>query len=202
MSNYFKNKLKDRLTYCQDWKHSIDLYLANKEITKKADKEYYKSKPILKLVLNIYFIPYNILRLLRDLRILHEYDKNETEIKVLSKELNDHEKSLFHFQALKNCSEGILCFDFRSQLLGWGTTFRELKVLSKMATGVGDQFPGAQGAVENGYWGGGPLSGSLRCCQNVDSTFLCLGNMFSYPGRVFNYPGEYVQLSYWRPLLG
>ena len=89
MNNYLKNKLKERLTYCQDWKHSIDMYLANKEITKKADKEYYKSKPILKLVLNIYFIPYNILRLLRHLRMLHEYDKNETEIKVLSKELNE-----------------------------------------------------------------------------------------------------------------
>ena len=37
MSNYFKNKLKDRLTYCQDWKHSIDMYLANKEITKQTD---------------------------------------------------------------------------------------------------------------------------------------------------------------------
>ena len=89
MNHYFKNKLKDRLTYCREWKHSIDLFLANKEITKKADKEYYKSKPILKLVLNIYFIPYNILRLLRYLRMLHEYDKNETEIKVLSKELNE-----------------------------------------------------------------------------------------------------------------
>ena len=89
MRNYLKNKIKERLTYCQDWKHSIDMYLANKEITKKADKEYYKSKPILKLVLNIYFIPYNILRLLRYLRILHEYDKNETEIKILSKELNE-----------------------------------------------------------------------------------------------------------------
>ena len=89
MSNYYKNKIKERLTYCQDWKHSIDMYLANKEITKKADKEYYKSKTILKLVLNIYFIPYNILRLLRYLRILHEYNKNETEIKILSKELNE-----------------------------------------------------------------------------------------------------------------
>ena len=89
MSHYFRNKLKDRLTYCREWKHSIDFYLANKEITKKADKEYYKSKPILKLVLNIYFIPYNILRLLRHLRMLHEYDKNEAEIKVLFKELNE-----------------------------------------------------------------------------------------------------------------
>ena len=89
MNNYIKNKIKDRLTYCQDWKSSIDIYLTNREITKKADKEYYKSKPILKLVLNIYFIPYNILRLLRHLRMLHEYDKNETEIKVLFKELNE-----------------------------------------------------------------------------------------------------------------
>ena len=89
MNNYIKNKIKDRLTYCQEWKSSIDIYLTNREITKKANKEYYKSKPILKLVLNIYFIPYNILRLLRYLRMLHEYDKNETEIKVLSKELNE-----------------------------------------------------------------------------------------------------------------
>ena len=89
MRNYLKNKMKDRLAYCYDWKNSVDIYLANKEITKKADKEYFKSKPILKLVLNIYFIPYNILRLLRHLRILYEYDKNETEIKILSKELNE-----------------------------------------------------------------------------------------------------------------
>jgi len=45
MTNYFKNKLKDRLTYCRDWKHSIDLYLANRKITKKANKEYYKTRP-------------------------------------------------------------------------------------------------------------------------------------------------------------
>ena len=64
MSNYFKNKLKDRLTYCQNWKHSIDLYLANKEITKKADNEYYKSKPLLKMILDVYFIPYNLIQFL------------------------------------------------------------------------------------------------------------------------------------------
>ena len=55
MRNYFKNKLKERLTYCQDWKHSIDMYLANREITKKADEEYYKTRLLLKLMLDIYF---------------------------------------------------------------------------------------------------------------------------------------------------
>ena len=69
MSNYFKNKLKDRLTYCQSWKHDIDIYLANKEITKQADEEFYKTRPFLKLVLNVYFLPYNLLRLVRYVRI-------------------------------------------------------------------------------------------------------------------------------------
>ena len=51
MNNYFKNKLKDRLTYCKSWKHDIDMYLANKEITKQADEEFYKTRPFLKFVL-------------------------------------------------------------------------------------------------------------------------------------------------------
>ena len=88
MSNYFKNKLKDRLTYCQSWKHDIDIYLANKEITKQADEEFYKTRPFLKLVLNVYFLPYNLLRLVRYLRIRHDYKKNEIEMKVLNKQLN------------------------------------------------------------------------------------------------------------------
>ena len=93
MSNYFKNKLKDRLTYCREWKHSIDLYLANKEITKKADQEYYKTRPLLKIVLDIYFLPYNLLRFVRYLRMRHEYKKNEIEIKVLNKQLYDLKKN-------------------------------------------------------------------------------------------------------------
>ena len=93
MSNYFKNKLKDRLTYCREWKHSIDLYLANKEITKKADQEYYKTRPLLKIVLDIYFLPYNLLRFVKYLRMRHEYKKNEIEIKVLNKQLYDLKKN-------------------------------------------------------------------------------------------------------------
>ena len=91
MNNYFKNKLKDRSNLLlKSWKHDIDLYLANKEITRQADKEFYKTRPILKLVLNIYFLPYNLLRLARYLRIRHEYKKNEIEMVVLSKKLKEN----------------------------------------------------------------------------------------------------------------
>ena len=44
MKNYLRNKIKNRLKYCVDWKSSVDIYLVNKEISKKADKEYYKSR--------------------------------------------------------------------------------------------------------------------------------------------------------------
>ena len=92
MNNYYKNRLKDRLkdrlTYCKDWKQSIDMYLANKEITKQADEEFYKTRPFLKLVLNFYFLPYNLLRSIRYLRIRHDYKKNEIEMKVLNNKLN------------------------------------------------------------------------------------------------------------------
>ena len=91
MKNYIKNKIKDRLTYCQDWKHSIDLYLANKEITQQADREFYKTRPTLKLILDIYFLPYNLWRLLRYLRIKHDYQKNEIEIEILNKQIKGNE---------------------------------------------------------------------------------------------------------------
>ena len=87
MKNYLQNKMKNRLAYCVEWKNSVDIYLANKEITKKADIEYYKSRQILKLILDIYFIPTNLIKLLKYLKILHEYKKNKIEIKVLTYEL-------------------------------------------------------------------------------------------------------------------
>ena len=93
MTNYFKNKLKDRLTYCRDWKYSIDLYLANREITKKTDDEYYKTRPFLKIILNFYFLPYNLLEFVRYLRMKHEYKKNEIEIKVLNEQLYELKKN-------------------------------------------------------------------------------------------------------------
>ena len=68
MKNYFKNKIKERLTYCKEWKNSVDIYLASKEVTKKTNEEYYKSKPLLKLILDVYFIPYNMLRFFRYLK--------------------------------------------------------------------------------------------------------------------------------------
>jgi hypothetical protein len=82
MRNYLKNKMKDRLAYCEEWKIRVDIYLASKEITKKTDIEF---------ILDIYFIPINFIRLLKFLRMLHDYKKNQIEIKVLTYELFHNE---------------------------------------------------------------------------------------------------------------
>lgn len=89
ITNYYKNRLIKRLTYCQDWKYSIDMYLVNKKIASQTDEKYYKKRPILKIFLNIYFFPYNLLKLIKYLRIRHEYKKNEIEMLVLSEKLKE-----------------------------------------------------------------------------------------------------------------
>ena len=96
MNNYLRNKIKNRLKYCVDWKSSVDVYLANKEVIKKTDAEFYKSRPFLKVILDIYFIPINLIKLLKYLRMCHEYKKNEVEIKVLTKELFTFYEELNH----------------------------------------------------------------------------------------------------------
>ena len=89
MSNYFKNKLKDRLTYCKDWKHSIDMYLANKEITKQANEEFYKTRPFLKFVLTFNFR--------NRANIYHTLNKADKNIIVLR---NNKEVTLFLSQLI------------------------------------------------------------------------------------------------------
>lgn len=93
MKNYLKNRMMDRLTYCEDWKNSVELYLEGKKISDETNQEFYKYKPILKIILDLYYLPYNMFKLYRYFKIIHEYKKNETEIKILSKKLAEYENN-------------------------------------------------------------------------------------------------------------
>ena len=80
-------------------------------------------------------------------------------------------------------SETSCSSDFEKPL-GWGTTFRELKVLSKMPPfrkscyWGGGPPSGSSGGCQKWWlfrkschWGGGPPSGSLGCCQKWHLVF-------------------------------
>ena len=67
--NYFlKEKLKDRLQYCLDWQKNAETYLFHKSITNEVDKNFYSNKPIIRILINIYFLPTNLLRFIRLMR--------------------------------------------------------------------------------------------------------------------------------------
>ena len=87
--NYFlKEKLKDRLQYCLDWQKNAETYLFHKSITNEVDKNFYSNKPIIRILINIYFLPTNLLRFIRLMRFLHELKKNQVEIDLIYKQLN------------------------------------------------------------------------------------------------------------------
>ena len=82
--------------YCLNWKKDTELYLKYKNLTDTVNRKYYEKKPILKLFLNIYFLPINVLKFLHLLRILRDLEKNNIEISYiynqLDKEENNYEK--------------------------------------------------------------------------------------------------------------
>ena len=96
MNNFFKEKLKNRLMYCLNWKKDTELYLKYKNLTDTVNRKYYEKKPILKLFLNIYFLTINVLKFLHLLRISRDLEKNNIEISYiynqLDKEENNYEK--------------------------------------------------------------------------------------------------------------
>ena len=96
MNNFFKEKLKDRLMYCLNWKKDTELYLKYKNLTDTVNKKYYEKRPILNYFLKIYFLPINMLKFLHLLRITRDLEKNNIEISYiysqLEKEENNYEK--------------------------------------------------------------------------------------------------------------
>ena len=96
MNNFFKEKLKDRLMYCLNWKKDTEIYLKYKNLTDTVNKKYYEKRPILKFFLRIYFLPINVLKFLQLLRISRDLEKNNIEISYiysqLKKEENNYEK--------------------------------------------------------------------------------------------------------------
>ena len=86
-----KNILKKRLDYCKNWENTVNVYLANIEINKKTNNEFYKNKKLLRVFLSIYFIPYNFIKFVSNLKLIYEYQKNIKEIKVLEQELERYE---------------------------------------------------------------------------------------------------------------
>ena len=91
MNYFFKEKLKDRLEYCIDWRRDTELYLMSKSLTNKVNEEYYRNRPIIKFFLTIYLLPINFINFFHNLRVAKDLEKNAIEIDYIYSQLSDQE---------------------------------------------------------------------------------------------------------------
>ena len=87
--NYY---LKDRLRLQEQWLKDFIIWNKHEEIIAKAAKAYYKKKPILSLLLKIYFLPTNFCNFVSRLRDMHIYNMCKKEVEVLKKEIEETNK--------------------------------------------------------------------------------------------------------------
>ena len=89
MQNKFSHILKERLENRLEWREYYEYILTHKELSKKAKKEFYKEKPLINLVLKLYFLPLNLFSYLLYLKTWHYYEMASKEIEMLKKEMDD-----------------------------------------------------------------------------------------------------------------
>ena len=89
----FKEKLKERLEYCLEWRRDTELYLHSKNLTDNVYHRYYLKRPLSKFLLNIYFLPINILKFIRYLKIKKNLEINAIEIDYIYDQLENSEEN-------------------------------------------------------------------------------------------------------------
>ena len=62
MKNNLDEIIKERLENRKQWKEYLGWSLTHRYLASNAKKLYYKDKPLLNLILKLYFLPYNIMK--------------------------------------------------------------------------------------------------------------------------------------------
>ena len=91
MHNKFSHTLKERLENRLEWLNFYTFHLKHKEVSEKVKKEYYRDKPLLKLILNFYFLPTNLFKYFSKLKAWHDYSKCQKEVEILKQEIEENE---------------------------------------------------------------------------------------------------------------
>ncbi len=89
MQNKLFHILKERLENRLEWKEYYGYIIIQKELAKKAKKEFYKDKPLKNFALKFYFLPLNLFGYLSYLKTWHYFEMACREIEMLKKEMCD-----------------------------------------------------------------------------------------------------------------
>ncbi len=89
MRNNFNEIIKERLENRCLWKSYLGWRLTHKDLSNFSKKEFYKSKPLLGLIIKMYFLPYNLLKYFIYVIERHKLDMIDKEIEILNKIQNE-----------------------------------------------------------------------------------------------------------------
>ena len=98
----FDEIIKERLENRYLWRSYLAWLLTHKDLSNLAKKEFYKDKPLLGLIIKLYFLPYNLLKYFiytterhkldminKEIEILNEFQVDKNETKLIGGERND-----------------------------------------------------------------------------------------------------------------
>ena len=88
MKNY-KYTLQDRLSYYLEAQNEWLEYFKHQEINEKAKNKFYGNNKIFGLIIDLYFLPLNLLKYYKKKRAQHIYSKVLNVIEVLKEEINE-----------------------------------------------------------------------------------------------------------------
>ena len=72
-----------------EWRNYLGWLLTHRNLSMNAKKEFYKDKPLLNLILKLYFLPYNSIKYFNYICDRHKFEMIETEIRMLKKVKRD-----------------------------------------------------------------------------------------------------------------
>ena len=84
--------LRDRLEYAEDYLKDTAAFIKSVKFQDKVNKEFFKDKIILYLVVGLINIPSDIIKYYQYLTSVLNYKRAQNEIKILRKELSKYEQ--------------------------------------------------------------------------------------------------------------
>ena len=84
--------LKDRLEYAEDYLIDTSAYIQSIKFQDKVEREFFKDKIFLYLLMGIINLPSDIIRYYRYFKSLMNYKRAEKEIQMLKEELSKYEQ--------------------------------------------------------------------------------------------------------------
>ena len=89
MQKNYKYTLQDRLNYHLQTQDEWLEYFLHQQINEKAKKKFYGNKKIIGWIIELYFLPFNLLKYYKKKRAQHIYSKVLNVISVLKEEINE-----------------------------------------------------------------------------------------------------------------